>query len=258
METNVFETRKFTFVTPSGHNVTIREQNGADDDILSNPASASTGMNISQFLASIITSCDYIEGKTKITAEEAQLIPSLDRYCILFNSRIFSLGETMEFTFDWGQDGGQVNYEQDLRDFIFDYSQIPTEEELNAKPNAIPFYPNGGQATDLTFTTTSGKELKFDLLNAKGEAYIMNLPLEKQTKNQVFVARNLQVKIGEKYEKVHNFSIFSTKDMIEIRNYVLANDPVFMGNTDIENPVTNQKQTISIVAIKDFFYPGEI
>lgn len=257
METNIFETRKMTFTTPSGHQVTIREQNGADDDILSNPATAADGMNISQFISAIVIECDYTKNK-RLTAEDAQNLPSLDRYCILFNSRIFSLGETMEFTYDWGQEGGKVDYEQDLRDFLFDYSTVPAAAEMDAKPNAIPFYPNGGQVTDIEFTLTSGKEMKFDLLTAKGEAYAINLPLDKQTKNQVFVARNLQMKVNEKWERVLNFAMFSPRDMREIRAQVLGQDPIFTGSTEIENPVTHQTQTISVVAIRDFFYPGEI
>lgn len=253
----VFETRKMEFFVPSGHKVVIREQNGADDDILSNPAEAVNLMNLSRFIAGIIISSDYTSSG-KITVEQAHELPVLDRYCILFKSRIFSLGNTIEFTYDWGTNGGRVNYEQSLEEFLFDYSNIPNKDELDSKPEAIPFYPLGKQSKDISFTTASGKEMMFDLLTAKGEAWVANLPLEKQTRNVIYLARNLRVKIGEKYEKVLNFSMFSIKDMVDIKNNIVSVDPLFTGNTTIDNPVTGENREINIVGLKNFFYLGEI
>ena len=245
------------FVTPSGHVVTIREQNGADDDVLSNPVEATNLMNLSRFISNVVVKADYYENG-KLTADQAHNLPVLDRYAILFNSRIFSLGETLDFDYDWGDRGGKLNYEQDLNEFIFDYSKLPTEEELDAKPNAIPFYPEGKKLTDFEITTQSGKSLLFDLLTARGEAWAANLPMEKQTRNVGLMARNLRLKVGEKYEAVTNFAMFSVKDMLEIRKVVNAYDPQFMGNTEISNPSTGEKTEISIVTMPGFFYPGEI
>ena len=253
----VFETRKLEFVTPSGHTVVIREQNGADDDILSNPVEASNLMNLSRFIAAIVVKADYNE-TGKLTVDQAHSLPVLDRYAILFNSRIFSIGETLDFDYDWKENGGKASYEQDLREFIFDYSKTPTEEELDAKPNAIPFYPEGRKIVDFEITTRSGKQLLFDLLTAKGEAWAANLPMEKQTRNVGLMARNLRLKVGDKYEAVSNFQMFSVKDMIDIRSEVNAYDPMFMGTTEIENPTTHEKTEVSVVAMSGFFYPGEI
>lgn len=253
---NVFETRELTFTTPSGNTVTIREQNGADDDILSNPVEATNLMNLSRFLAGIILKSSYKQGR--LTVEEVHNLPVLDRYCIIFNSRIFSLGEEVEFTQDWGPNGGQVAYTQDLREFLFDYSQKPTEEELQAKPNAIPYYPLGNRFKDIEFQTESGKELKFDLLNANGEAWIANLPLEKQTKNVIYMARNLCLKVNGIYEKVNSFAVFSMRDMRDINKFIHSVDPIFSGNTDIENPITGQVSQINILGVKDFFFLGGI
>ena len=259
METN-FNHRHFTFMTPSGHQVTIREQNGEDDDILSNPVEAASMMNLSRFISSIIVECNYFEGKKTITPQEAQILPALDRYCILFQSRKFSLGEVVEFVYDWGQDnGGKVEYSQEIDEFLFNYSSLPTEDEVKTKPNAIPFYPQGGQFKDLEFTTTYGNRFRFDLMNAKGEAYILELPLDQRTKNKELVARNLRMLVDDKWDRVTNFRMFSVKEMREIRAEIFGNDPVFYGITEIENPnVPGQKAEISIVALKDFFYPGEM
>ena len=254
-----FNHRTFTFVTPSGYEVTIREQNGEDDDVLSNPVEAQNMMNLSRFIANIVVNCNYNE-RGRLTPNEAHELPALDRYCILFNSRKFSLGETVDFVYDWGtENGGKQEYSQELDEFLFDYSKIPTDEDILAKPNAIPFYPMGSQFKDIEFETSTGKKLKFDLLNARAESYLLELPLDQRTKNKELVARNLMLEVDGKWDKVTNFRMFSVKEMREIRNEVIGNDPVFMGITSIENPkVPGQTTDISIVALKDFFYPGEM
>ena len=52
--------------------------------------------------------------------------------------------------------------------------------------------------------------------------------------------------------------MFSVREMLEIKKHILSIDPVFTGTTTIENPSNSMVEEISIVAIKDFFYPGEI
>lgn len=249
-----------TFKLPSGHQVTIREQNGEDDDILSNPVEAKNFMNISRFLAGIIVDTDY-NPSHKLTPEEVQDMPSLDRYAIMINSRIFSLGRELDFEYDWSamdKKLGKVGYVVDLmEEFLFDYSEIPSEAEMEAKPNAIPFYPSGDKSKDLTIVTTSGKTLLFDLLNANGEAHVLNSPESERTKNQGLIARNLRLKVGDKYEVVKNFRMFSVKDMVEIRKSVAAYDPVFSGMTEIQHPETGQKVSIPIMAVDNFFYLRE-
>lgn len=256
---NVFEGKKLQFVAPSGYTYTIREQNGADDDILSNPVEALTLRNISAFIAAIVVNTDFT-ANGKLTVDQAHNLPSLDRYCILLNSRIFSISNEVEFEHDWGKElGGVVNYTQDLEDYLFDYSKLPTEEELAEKPHAIPYYPNGKKIKDIQFSTTSGKDIMFDCLTAVGESMVINLPKEKRTKNQELIARNIRLKVGEKYEKVSSFHLFSVKDMMEIRKAIFELDPVFDGICELQNPNDpNLVEPISIVAIKDFFYPGEI
>lgn len=253
-----FNHRNLTFMTPSGHLVTIREQNGEDDDILSNPVEAQSMTNLSRFISSIVVECDYNPSK-RLSVQQAHELPALDRYCILLNSRRFSLGDEVEFTYDWGKDnGGSIHYTQSISEFLFDYSEMPSPEEVEAKPNAIPFYPLGKQFKDIPFETSTGKKLMFDLLNAKAETYLIELPLEQRTKNKELVARNLRLEVNGVYEKVTNFRMFTVKEMSEIRKEVLSVDPLFYGNTDIENPTTGQVTQINIVAIKDFFYPGEM
>ena len=131
--------RTKTFVSPSGKYYTIREQNGEDEEILSNEADAKNLMNITKFIAGIVTETDFTESG-KLTIKDALDMPLLDRMAVIFQSRIFSLGDTVNFEYDWCEENDKVVYEQDLKEFLFDdYSQVPSNEELEAKPDAIPY-----------------------------------------------------------------------------------------------------------------------
>lgn len=260
MENNTFmqgHLREFT--APSGYKYTIREQNGADDDVLSNAAEASTLMNISRFLAGIVVKTDYTPNG-KLTAEDVHGLPVLDKWAILFNSRIHSLGSTLEFEFDWGKEGGgKETYEQDLEEFLFNYAETPNEEELLSKSDAIPYYPMGKKFTDLEFTTSQGHNFKFDLLTSYGQVHVAQLPLEKRTKNVMLTVRNLRMEVDGKWDKVTNFSMFSVREIAEIRNHVNSMDPTFQGTTKIQNSRYPDMVTeISLLQANDFFYPGEI
>ena len=105
--------RTHEFITPSGYRYSIREQNGADEDILSNPMDVRNLMNLTKFIQAIVVDTDFT-GTRRLTVEDADRIPLNDRYCILFQSRIFSLGDEVEFEYDWGQEGGVQTYGQSL------------------------------------------------------------------------------------------------------------------------------------------------
>lgn len=251
------ELRTFRFNSPAGYFYVIREQNGADEDILSNPMDVRNLMNITKFISAIIVDTNFTKSG-KLTIEDADRIPLNDRYLIIFQSRIFSLGEEVEFEFDWGMQGGKISYAQDLREFIFnDYTQFPTEKELEEKPNAIPYYPEVNKVADYTLQLSSGKIVKFDLLTGAGERYIITLPQEKQTRNAALMARNLHLDVDGKFEKVENFSLFSVRDMAEIRKGVFEMDPVFTAEADVENPSTGQIEKYPIMLASSFFYLTE-
>lgn len=256
METAPNSVPLFTFTAPTGSKYTIREQNGNDDDIISNSVEAENLMNISRFISAIVVETDVMGTPRVITAEEAHNLPSLDRYCILLQSRIFSYEKELEFTEDWG-DKGEIEYTQDLTKYLFDYSKDPTEEELNEKPFAIPYYPNGKNIKDLEIVTKSGKEMLIDIFTGAGEAQVINLPLDKATKNATIIARNLRLLVNGKYEKVTNFKLFSTRDMREIRKFINENDPVFEGYTELKHPSTNEVRRRYLLSLDSFFYPGE-
>lgn len=255
------ELRTKQFAVSTGHVYTIREQNGADDDILSNSSQVEDLMNVSNFISAIVVHTPST-ASGKLTPEEAHKLPVLDRYCIMMQSRIFSLGSELEFAYDWGKKlGGEIHYTQDLNEFLFDdYSKMPTPEEVKAKPNAIPLYPMGSMTTDLPIELKSGKKLIFDVLTNEAEVNTLNQPAQLQTKNTKLIARNLRLEVEGKFVKVENFSLFSPIEMGEIRNQVKAYDPTFKGTTTITNPNLSEDQIVhvSIMGLGNFFYLEEI
>lgn len=250
--------RTHEFITPSGYRYSIREQNGADEDILSNPMDVRNLMNLTKFIQAIVVDTDFTPTR-RLTVEDADRIPLNDRYCILFQSRIFSLGDEVEFEYDWGQEGGKQVYGQSLSEMLFEnYGTLPSEKELAEKPNAIPYYPEQGKLTDYEVVTSSGKVVKFDLLTGAGERMLVTLPVEKQTRNAALIARNLHLQIDGKWEKVESFHLFSVRDIAEIRKTIFEYDPVFDGNTDVEHPsIPGRIDKYPIMLSPTFFYLTE-
>lgn len=246
--------RTKTFYTPSGYQFEIREQNGEDEEILSNSSDMKDLMNFTKFIQAIVVSTDFTQSG-RLTIQDVQDIPVNDRYCILFQSRIFSLGDTVEFEYNWPT--GKVEYEQDINELLYDYeNRTPSEDELNAKPDAIPYYPDG-KKKEFEFTLESGKQIKFNLLDGAGERRLVTLPPEKQTRNSVLLCRNLQLMVEGKWEKVFNFKLFSVREMHEMRSLILSVDPTYSGNIEIENPADGSKTQFPIIIAKDFFFLTE-
>lgn len=238
-----------TITVPSGMEYTIREQNGADDDIISNPVAAKDLSNIDNFLAAIVVS-------PKITAKAAAQLPVLDRMCILLNSRIFSLGNEFIFSYKW-ENGQEEFYKQDLMEFLLPYWEEPTEEELNSKPYAIPYYPQPELGmSKIPFTTSSGKYIEFDRMTGMSEKMAISVPEHQRTKNLELVIRNLHLQVDSKMERVTNFALFSVKDMQEIRQFVFSLDPVWGGTCEIEQEGTGVKLEVPIVGMDGFFFQG--
>lgn len=249
-----------TFTVPSGAQYTIREQNGQDEEVLTNVAEANRGMNITNFLQGIIMSSSYKNGKLSI--KEVMDIPVLDRQCILIKSRIFSIGEELEFSYKWPKQGEdnkfeEFEYTQDLNEYLFDYANREniTEEELLEKPNAIPFYP--GEVGGIEHTLKSGKKIRFHVADGNTELSIFKMRAADQTRNTDLIMRGLELEVDGKWDRVTNFSLFTVKDMREMRKLVNAIDPMPNLVVDIENPNTSEHQEIPLMALSSFFFPEE-
>lgn len=250
----MYEPRTLTFVVPSGATYTIREQNGEDEDILSNQMDLKNNKALSKFLAAIICSKGVEGQETKVNVSDILDMPLLDKYAIIFKSRIFSLGENLEFSYKWDEET-TLEYEQNLLEYLYDdYAVIPNEETLNAKPLAIPYYPLGDKLKDIEATLSSGKKIKFDIANGHSELFLLNLPESKRSRNSELLAHNLHLEVDGKFEKVQNFRLFSARDMAEIRTKISAVDPNFDAITEITNPETGASLQFPLMTSPNFFF----
>ena len=108
------EFRTFRFTGPLVSNMKLENRMELMKYILSNLSDMKTLMNLTKFIAAIVIRTNATPNG-KLTVDDALNLPVNDRYAIIFNSRIFSLGEEVEFEYDWGKEnGGKVTYGQDL------------------------------------------------------------------------------------------------------------------------------------------------
>lgn len=249
-----------TLQLPSGFEVTIREQNGHDDDIISNQALAKDLTNLNMFISSLVIDTNLPFAKNrKLDLEGARKLVLRDKYFILFASRVHSIGNIVKFDYDWGQDnGGKQSYSDDLNNFIWDYKKPLPEEDSSEfyEYRLLPYNVNPYDKQEMTLAT--GKLLRFNLLNGESELYLLNLPPDKQTKNNELLARNLEQYVENRWVKVENFLHFTKKDMIELSNKILLLDKEWKGLTELHNPLDKGNILFPIVAVPDFFYPAEI
>ena len=246
------------FISPSGYKFTIREQNGNDDDVLSNMGAVQDGSTVNNFVKGIVVKTDFNQSG-RLTNDDMLKMKLRDKYSILLMSRAFSLGWEINFEYDWGKDnGGVIPYVEDLHNYLWDFSrEMP--EDLNDIPETMILPYVGGKETSREISLTSGKVVRYEYLNGKGEKYLMSLTRESMSKNQELVARDIHLKDNEgKFVKVQNFTPFSTRDMMEIRKDVLLNDAETSYSTEIENPKTSEKVFFPLLTSPDFFFPTGI
>lgn len=245
--------------TPSGNQVTLRSQNGDDDDVISNANQVTDGSSTLNFIQGIVVDSTFTTSG-KLSKEDALNLRLADKYFIILASRIFSIGQILKYEYKWDNDSLPVAYEDDLANFIWDYSNTEifpyktTDKDYN--PSRIK--PISKDVTR-EFLLYNGKKMRFTYMTTKGERYLLGLPLDVQSKNQELLARELSMFIMDKWVTVENFRGFSPLEMREIRNEVFENDPVLDIYTEITNP-KNPKEIVQypILGSSDFFFPREI
>ena len=248
------------FIVPSGGEVEIREQNGADDDALSNPVAAKAGNNINDFLCRIVTKTDMTPSG-KFDSESILDLKIRDKYVIMFMSRIHSLGPVVKFEFEWAV-GEKYKYAEDLSRYIWDYSkkieEFPwNEDDKDYDSQRIQPYPEGKKNT-MQLTLKSGKHIRLDYMNGHSEHYLLNLKEDQRTRNVELKVRNLSQQIEGEWHTVENFEFFKPSDMMQLRGLVNKLDPEFNSYSELTHPKTEEVFNYPIVGSPSFFYPTEI
>ena len=242
--------RKVEYVSPSGLRFVLREQTGEDDETMSSSLDETSLINT--YVSNVIV--EGPEGKA-MSKEAVKKLRLGDKYFLVLASRILSLGETLFFTYQWDPNREPVEYSEDLSQYIWDYSiPFPTKDSEDYFEQRMLPYP------EAEFLTTKIRELdiRMDYLDGFGEDYLMKLPPHQRTVNQELVARNLRFFEDGEWKIIKNFSSFSARDMLILRNLAHDNDPAIEGLTTLVDPFTGASERVPLLGIKDFFYPVKI
>lgn len=255
---DILHGKTLTFTSPSGLTFTIREQNGNDDDILSNSGLAKDGSNITNFISSIVLESSLTGGGPLSVATARNLLVR-DRVFIMIMSRIHSIGDMLKFKYQWSDLPFPVEYEEDLNKYIWDYSkEFPLDtSDINYFKYRIQPYTERNYGSHI-YTLKSGKTISFNLMDGNGEKYLLALNEGSITVNEELKARSLHLKQeDDRFMKVENFSFFTKSEMTEIHSLVNEIDPTYFPFTEITHPDNNSTVNLPLFGINDFFYPKE-
>jgi len=251
------------FIVPSGAEVTIREQNGEDDSILSNVGLAKKGEHIHTFIQGLIQ--EHSEFGKRPTLKEVSGFRIADRIVILLQSRMFSLGSEFKFLYQW-QEGDKVNkttYVENLERYLLDYGKKDWEEgELEKIANEDPYVilPCKLPGKDISFESPiTGNQYVMDYLTGTNEKELTEIGEDNMNINVMLTIRNLKIIKEDGVTPITNFSMFTAKEMAFLRKQVTVYDPAINPVTEVVHP-TNKSvvEFLPIMDIPDFFYPAEI
>ena len=245
---------------PSGRIATIRMQNGADDDILTNVKLRQSGEAFNRFLEGIIISLDGHKPSSKEILE----MRLADKYALLINSRIFSLGEILKFEYNW-PGIGKVTYEEDLNNYIWDYSKpdtFPADESdpQYSKYRIKPFQvaEEGKFDYNYLYFTLGEKNFRMRFSDGVFEKNLLKLSPDQLSNNSVYRARELAQQVGTEWALVDSFKSFTPMEMTKLRAIIHTYDEEEGLIVEIPHPETGEITEIPLMEIPDFLSPRVI
>jgi hypothetical protein len=253
---NISKFNTTSFKTPSGFEVTIREQNGDDDDIISRMKDSLDGTAINNFISSIVVSSSIKPGG-KLTPDDVINLKNRDKYYILLKSRIFSLGSEITYKHKCSNVtcGKETEYEEDLKPYDFDFSK-PDEKPSGFKYQILPY--KNGQSPEAEIKLSSGKKIRYTYLNGIGDKKLLELNKDDISKNTELLVRSIQCEINGKWQQLENFKFLTAREMSEIRKHVADNDTQFEAISEVICPFCKNIDHISLLTEPTFFFPLEI
>lgn len=246
-------TEKITL--PSGKQISIRERNGEDEEILSNVGYSKDGTSFIRYLAQIIV-------EPKQTISEINDWRIADKYYALFKSRIQSFGPEMYWNHEF-QDGSEAFIEEDLTKYDFDFSKglenYPKEGSKGYNSEMIKPYPDfelgkGASHLYFEFKSASGFDCRMRFLTGNLEKETLGMQENNLNINTKLTLREFEIKKGSSWVKIERFNFLTSKDMMSIRRALEEHDPEFSLNVKVNSPKENP-ELISLFHVKDFFFP---
>jgi hypothetical protein len=236
---------------PDGNMVSIREQTGEDEDVLSRVRDAQDGTAMNNFLSNLIIDSSY----KSTTPKDILMMKSRVRNYILLSSRIFSLGSELDFTHTFS-DGDSVDFTENLDDYLFDYEaeDFPLPGEPNYNGLLCCPYPEG-DPTCFESELGSEKIVRMEYLTGLSEKKALELGQDTSINSKLTI-RNFELKVDDRWQSIQRFNMFTSKDMREIRKLLLRNDPEFELVIKLTSP-QGLREEVSLFTIPDFFFPRD-
>lgn len=245
------------FLLPSGLPCTIRMQNGEDEELLSSIRLNKAGNHINAFLCNIVVD---LFGKGKPKLQDIIDMRLSDKYYLLIQSRVFSLGAEMEFEYQWDKKTEPVHYTEDLNNYLFDYSKLfpATPEDEGYNEFHIKPFPATGEVHDYNFIyfQMEGKNFRLRIPDGRLEHYLMELG-DDINSNSLLKGRELAQEFNGSYVPVTSFKQFTPKDMAFLRKVMADFDD---GNSSITTKIINpynpdEELDIPLIQLEDFLSP---
>lgn len=250
-ESLIFTGEEHEVHLPSGKIVTIRESNGEDDGILSRVKDASDNANLLNYLSSIIIQ-DH-DTKEKPSAGDILDWLSNDKLYLLFKQRIINIGSEFVLVNTCANDKckEKTQYIEDLSEMDGDLSQ----KDYTPKGNQIYKYATGKKKT-IEFTTSRNNAFQFDLMTGVLEKKNLDVRDDDRDINAILTARNIRFFSGGKWIPLFEFRRFPSKEMNELRGYIMKNDKLFEPRVNFACPKCQTPYSAILFNVPVFFYPG--
>jgi hypothetical protein len=241
---------------PCGRKVTIREQNGDDDETLSlitNDKSDTNMANINRFLASIILK-DHATGNAFMSPEDIKNLRLRSKYYLLMKSRIHSLGPIVKFTNKCTNKNcrAEMDVTEDLSDFDNDLTKY-NPDAPHKERSIVPYLDKGANQYH-EFTISSQKKLRFKYLDGHGEERALEAYQTRASRNTNLIVRELSIYHDNQWMLLGSFAIFKSAEMGEIQKEIERVDSQFVLASDVECPACKNKMMIPLNAIEGFFF----
>lgn len=265
----VFVGQTQEIVLPSGAIAVIREHSAADDDILTTSSKGKTDgenylHNLNRYVASILQNKPYEPSSSaKPTVKDVELLRLKDKHYIIFSSRMFSIGETLDVNHKCGNEECKQSdeYEVDLKQYDRDLTLTYEELEAILDDDKLAIMPYREDYTHLFFevVTPSGLKVKLEYLNGLGENFMLaHSRRNTSVASTSIIARRPQVEVNGEWREIKNINVFSKKDIISINKAIDTHDKQFPMSALIECAGCGNQTYLPLIAVKDFFFPGEI
>lgn len=243
-----------TFVLPSGIECEIKELTGKDQRILTEQKDNNFSNKLCKVLLNIVV---RIGSKKVVSEEDVKNLLSEDTKAILWNARIFSIGEDFRFTYTYINSKGK----EDSVDFEVNLSDSEEPKKYKSQWKELD-----DVCKDVEIVLPrSGKHVIYSLLDGNAEAKIALMKKDAMSSHSTLKIRNPReiVETSNGSTKiVLNLDDLSIRDIEYLRKSIQENEGKFHSEMRFEHPEASLKTdsekyvNVDLIGQISFFFPS--